>query len=154
MRCGRVQTECSSRQQASLGQRRAIRSASSLDKRTPGLGRGTSLMAGALSCQGSPPPPQTRGHLPQKERGRKAHGAATGERRTLALPGFKFCLGASASPGQALQRVGRQQHCARGQSVPMGSLSCLIKAMEFTRGFQHILPSRKPHSCLQASVLL
>lgn len=75
------------------------------------------MMTGVLSCQGSPPPPQTRGHLPQKEWGRKARKAATGERRTLALPGFKFCLGASASPGQALQRVGRQQHYARGQSV-------------------------------------
>lgn len=46
------------------------------------------------------------------------------------------------------------QHCAWRLSVPAGSFPCLIKAVEFTRGFQLFLPSTKLDRCLQAWVML
>ena len=46
------------------------------------------------------------------------------------------------------------QHCAWSCLVPAGSFPCLIKAVEFTRGFQRFLPSMKLDSYLQGWVML
>lgn len=101
------------------------------------------MEAGVSFRQGGPPLLQTRAS-PTRGAGRKALGAANERNR---------------SPSLSFHRTGdpegpTPERGAHGHSVPAGSVSRLIKAMEFTRGFQHLLPSTKPLSCLQGLALL
>lgn len=144
LRWSRIQAECPSQQQASFAQQRAIWGAEKSGTAEPQPGWRHTLGGGGPIPSGQPSPAADCGCLPQEEWEGRHLGQPTSE---------------TLSPNLSFHRTGdpegqTPERCAHRHSVPSSSLSRLIKAMEFTRGFQHLLPSTKPHSCLQGSALL
>ena len=107
---------------------------------------GSYLVKAVVSWLGS-------GASPTGGAGRKAPGAARGCGQSAGLARVQILSLSLSLHGMGAPEGQMPHHCAhRNSSHQLPLLP--DQAMEFTRGFQHLLPSTKPHGYLQASILL